>query len=304
MVDLLAESGVNTCNDWLTLLEDTEIDSTTLERVVKHVIKCGDKVVTVNDSTFASAKVLLPLVPPKTVNIELHREESNVHSLIFAHHTYSNLYLWHSFKQPHQQTVSHSLLSALPCNGLKALAGHLDGDVIRILSKFQHLKFLQLAIKDDHDAKIILPVISVACSSSLPNLQTLFVHVPISAVTPNSISMKLPDVIDMQYGFTGLSLVLSGVNETLMERVGQIARALRPNMWWYRFLMFPGCNMTADDWRCLLHKLEKAGVRVASRIGVPYPSPITHDEWKELSVLARSRNLGGFMTWPEERLWM
>ncbi|KAK8386046.1 hypothetical protein O3P69_010638 [Scylla paramamosain] len=302
VVDLLAESGVNTCNDWLTLLEDTEINYTTLERVVKHVIKDEKKAVTVNDSTITSAKVLLPLISPKELNIELHRKESNVHDVVFPHHTYSGLYLWHSFKQPHQQTISHSLLHALP-RGLETFVGHLDVDATLMLSKFQHLKYLQLAISDDHDANTILPAIHVACST-LPNLQRLFMHVPVCTVRPDSITIRLPDVIDMQHGFTGVSLVLSGVDETLMERAGRIARLLLPSIMWYGFLMFPGSNMTAEVWRRFLHELENTGVKVALRIGVPYPSLITVDEWRDLFTIARTRNLGGFMTWPEERLWM
>ncbi|MPD04032.1 hypothetical protein E2C01_099700 [Portunus trituberculatus] len=36
----------------------------------------------------------------------------------------------------------------------------------------------------------------------------------------------------MNYGFTGVSLVLSGVNAALMMRAGRIARLLRPNIRW------------------------------------------------------------------------
>ncbi|MPC50506.1 hypothetical protein E2C01_044335 [Portunus trituberculatus] len=65
VVDLLAESGLNSCNEWLKLLEDTEINYITLERVVKHVRKCKNEVISVDDSTISSAKNLLPLIPPK-----------------------------------------------------------------------------------------------------------------------------------------------------------------------------------------------------------------------------------------------
>ena len=54
--------------------------------------------------------------------------------------------------------------------------------------------------------------------------------------------------------------------------------------------------MIADDWQRFLYELDNADVRVASRIGVPYPCSITSDEWRELFMLAKTRRLGGLMT--------
>ncbi len=114
VVDLLAETGVENCGDWLSMLEDTEVNRTALDCVVRHITSDEEEMVTITDSTITSAKALLPLIPSKKVLIDLSRKESDVQGLIFEHHKYIGLYLHHQYKHPDQATLCDSLLRAMP----------------------------------------------------------------------------------------------------------------------------------------------------------------------------------------------
>ncbi|XP_063855569.1 uncharacterized protein LOC135097579 [Scylla paramamosain] len=65
VVDLLAETGVEDCGDWLSMLEDTEVNRTALDCVVRHITSDESEEITITDSTITSARALLPLIPSK-----------------------------------------------------------------------------------------------------------------------------------------------------------------------------------------------------------------------------------------------
>ena len=118
-MDLLHESGMEDCNDWLTLLQDAEVNRDVLERVALHISRresgAGERV-EINDSTVTSAVALLPLIPRKKVRIDIHRRETTTTDLILAlnNHSLTWLHLWHHYKEPTLPPASVSLLEAMP----------------------------------------------------------------------------------------------------------------------------------------------------------------------------------------------
>ncbi|XP_063852057.1 uncharacterized protein LOC135095202 [Scylla paramamosain] len=133
VVDLLAETGVKRCGDWLSMLEDTEVNRTALDCVVRHITSHESEEVTITDSTITSARALLPLIPSKVVWIKLSRKESDVQGLIFEHHKYTQLSLHHQYRHPDQATLSDSLLRAMPRSHLRWFTGHLSGAGTQLL---------------------------------------------------------------------------------------------------------------------------------------------------------------------------
>ncbi|KAK8371836.1 hypothetical protein O3P69_015713 [Scylla paramamosain] len=152
--------------------------------------------------------------------------------------------------------------------------GHLSGAGTQLLQEWRDLGVLSLAVCDQ-DAQEVLAAIS-AVHVSLPRLHILWVF-----------------------------LVLSGVDERLLEEAAQIAQLLQPTQRPYRSISFPGSSMKADVWPRCLHKLANAGVTVMRGVGIAAPrtSPIKEEEQRELHTLARTRMLRGFIVLPGELLW-
>ncbi|XP_063841226.1 uncharacterized protein LOC135089523 isoform X2 [Scylla paramamosain] len=298
VVDLLAESGIGRCNDWLSMLEDTEANSIALDCVVRHIISDERELVTITDSTITSARALLPLIPSKRVMIQLSRKESDVQGLIFEHHKYTELSLRHQYMHPDQAILHDFLLRTTPRSNLERFMGHLSAGGIQLLQECQGLWYLSLAVCDQ-DAQEVLTAIK-AVHPSLPRLRYLFLHVPVRTVRAQACTTRLPDC-------PWVFLVLSGVDETLLEKAAQIAQLLQPTQHPYWSITFPGSSMKADMWRRCLHMLANAGVRMGEGgfygIVAPQTSPITEEEQRELSVLAQTKMLGSFGRGPEERLW-
>ncbi|XP_063882874.1 uncharacterized protein LOC135112389 [Scylla paramamosain] len=171
VVDLLAETGVKDCDDWLSMLEDTEVNRTALDCVVRHITSDKREWVTITDSTITSARALLPLIPSKEVRIELSRKESDVQGLIFEHHKYTVLSLHHQYRHPDQATLCDSLLRAMPRSHLQRFMGHLSGAGTQLLQECRGLRWLYLAVCDQ-DAQEVLAAISgrprVAASARVP----------------------------------------------------------------------------------------------------------------------------------------
>lgn len=290
VVDLLAETGMKDCNDWLSVLEDTEVNRIALACVVKYITR-DKEVVKVTDNTINSAKALLPIISSKEVWIDLCRKESDMQGLIFEHHQYTELSLNHQYKHPDQVNHCDSLLCATPRCCLRVFKGHLSTAGTQLLQECQDLKVLHLAVCDQN-AQGVLSVIR-AIHPSLPRLSSLVLHIPIPAVRTDRCTMRLPDGLQV-------SLVLSGMNKKLLEKAARIAQALQPTMEGWRAIMFPGSSMTADVLQCLLEKLATAGVKVWSSVEgtldggilVPETSPITEEEERNLSSLAKTMSLG------------
>ncbi|KAK8372495.1 hypothetical protein O3P69_007840, partial [Scylla paramamosain] len=175
--------------------------------------------VTITDSTITSARALLPLIPSKEVWIKLSRKESDVQGLIFEHHKYTQLHLHHQYKHPDQATLCDSLLRAMPRSHLQLFTGHLSGAGTQLLQECRGLEVLRLAVCDQ-DAQEVLAAIS-AVHASLPQLRYLWLHVPVGAVRTQACTTRLP-------GGPLVSLVLSGVDERLLEEAAQIAQLLQP----------------------------------------------------------------------------
>ncbi|KAK8371721.1 hypothetical protein O3P69_018971 [Scylla paramamosain] len=298
VVDMLAETGVEDCDDWLSMLEDTEVNITALDCVARHVTSDERERVTITDSTITSARSLLPLISSKEVQIQLSRKESDVQGLIFEHHTYTGLSLRYQYKHPDQSTLCDSLLRATPRSHLGVFVGHLSGAGTQLLQECQRLWYLHLAVCDQDAQEVLAAIRDV--HSSLPQLGDLSLHVPVSAVRTQACTTRLPDC-------PRVYLMLSGMDETLLEEAAQIAQLLQPTQRPYWGIMFLGSRMKADVWRSCLDKLATAGVRVRGDYGggviAPHTNLMTEEEQRELSTLAQSRMLGGFLRWPEERLW-
>ncbi|XP_045122248.1 uncharacterized protein LOC123510868 isoform X2 [Portunus trituberculatus] len=230
VVDLLKESGMDSCRDWLVLLEDTEVNAIALKCVAEHIERDNDveEELIITDNTISSAMALLPIIPRKTLYIHNEKRDLDVHKLVqdCADHTISEMLHWHHYEHPILHITSDSSLRVLPKTRLRSFMGHLSDEGIRLLQDFKELQILYLTVSDEKDAQRLLSILPDACSS-LPTLSCLGLHIPVPAVASNALTTPLPDVTDDDNDHTVI-LVLSGVDETLRERAWRIAKALKP----------------------------------------------------------------------------
>ncbi|KAK8379723.1 hypothetical protein O3P69_019608 [Scylla paramamosain] len=275
VIDLLAETGAG-WDEWLSLVEDIDNESF-LQAIAHHVTKNPpDGTVQINDNTLTSAAALLPNTPTTTVELWLENEKVNVENVraLIDHHC-RELCLWHHYWHPGNITASDTVLRAIHRDCLERFMGHLSADCMALIPEC--LRELRLAVSSDEHAAS-LPAALTRAASSLPNLQWLFIHVPVAMVTPAVVPSPLPDI-------TRVDLILSGVNKSLLKEACQVAAALQPTAG-YGGIGFPQGRMEAAEWRDLLHLLAAEMVRVGRRGAVVIPEEtITWEEGRELEDL-------------------
>ncbi|XP_063852517.1 uncharacterized protein LOC135095549 isoform X2 [Scylla paramamosain] len=275
VIDLLAETGAG-WDEWLSLVEDIDNESF-LQAIAHHVTKNPpDGTVQINDNTLTSAAALLPNTPTTTVELWLENEKVNVENVraLIDHHC-RELCLWHHYWHPGNITASDTVLRAIHRDCLERFMGHLSADCMALIPEC--LRELRLAVSSDEHAAS-LPAALTRAASSLPNLQWLFIHVPVAMVTPAAVPSPLPDI-------TRVDLILSGVNKSLLKEACQVAAALQPTAG-YGGIGFPQGRMKAAEWRDLLYLLAAEMVRVGRRGAVVIPEEtITWEEGRELEDL-------------------
>lgn len=308
VVDLLQESGIERCDEWLGLLQDSEMNRDVLQRVAYRITKNSrgdddkdDEILEVRDSTVTSAATLLPLIPHKEVKIALHRKETPTTELWQAikNHSCTRLYLHHHYKHPSSPPASDSLLAPLPKSHLRNFMGHLSAGRISSLQECQQLVDLDLAVSSDIDAPTILSTLSDV-RPKLAQLSFLTLHVPIMSVTAEVLTTPLPDVF--AHDLPGVYLMMSEMDEHLLEKASRIAIALQPRMGEYRVINFPGCKMSVTHWKRLIELLADAKVRVRGSLWL-LANMLEEEEYRELRTLARRNGLGGIYSRSEEKLW-
>lgn len=304
-VDLLSEIGVKEVNDWLAVLEDTEVNSFALECVAKHVRSNNlrDEDVVVTDSTITSAAALLPIIPRKNVEVELHRDVPDVKEfhLVTTGHTCTAVRLWQHYKQPDVQHDSDSVLRVLCRYRLQEFTGRLSSQGIMLLRECLGLKKLRLAVLNDQDT----PAVLSAFTDVWPSFHTLncfWLSVPVKTVTPSLITCPLPDLLN-RYGTPLVRLVLSGTDENCVEKTWSIIEALRPRMKGYWAVLFHDTIMNASEWMRLISRMHYAGVRVESSVYISNNNTMTEQEEAELITFAKTRMLGGILRLDKELLW-
>ncbi|XP_050707723.1 uncharacterized protein LOC126992931 isoform X2 [Eriocheir sinensis] len=218
-VDLLQESGMRT-EIWMYVLADTEVNINAIRRVAHHINSDHNKGLFVDDSTLHIATALLPHIHRKNVFITLKRDQSGIETLSsgLSHNVLINLTLKHHFQHPRPDTSSFPLLQKLPRNDLNYFMGHLDADHLTLLPK--GLWALALVVAGDGHAQSLLPALE-HIRVLLPNLRLLDLHVPVSAVSTDSLTALPYDVHDV-------NLRLSGVDNEKMKAAVDVARALHP----------------------------------------------------------------------------
>ncbi|XP_063851975.1 uncharacterized protein LOC135095139 isoform X2 [Scylla paramamosain] len=268
VMDMLAETGVN-WEDWLSLVEDTDYNESFLQAIARHLTEnppVGK--VKIRDNTLASAAALLPHIPTTKVVLDLENKNVNVENVrALIDHQCSLLRLCHHYMHPGNLPASDIVLHALNRTSLKHFMGHLSADWVALLS--ESLEVLHLTVSSDEHAASLLTALTRA-TSSLPYLHWLCIHVPMTMVTSTAVPSPLPDI-------SSVSLVLSGVEQSLMEEACQVAVALQPTR-----------GMKAAEWRRLIHLLAAAQITVTGRLltGVWIPDEtITEEERRELGHL-------------------
>ena len=116
-MDLLANTGMEDCDDWLRLLQDTDVNTIALNHIARHIKNKGKKYETVNitDTTIASATALLPHIPRKNVIIVLlRRGDMSELCRATANHTLKELSLYHHYRNPDLPAASDNMLRDLP----------------------------------------------------------------------------------------------------------------------------------------------------------------------------------------------
>ena len=116
-MDLLANTGMEDCDDWLRLLQDTDVNTIALNHIAKHIKSEGKKYerVHISDTTIVSATALLPHIPRKNVRIRLHRRgDMSELCRATANHTLKVLWLHHHYRNPDLPAASDNMLRDLP----------------------------------------------------------------------------------------------------------------------------------------------------------------------------------------------
>ncbi|XP_050705370.1 uncharacterized protein LOC126990752 [Eriocheir sinensis] len=300
-VDLLQESGMNTTDDWLSMLADTEPALDIMLRVADHIDsnrdddddfdKYADNNIRVSEGTMHIATLLLPHIRRREVTIDLRRDQSGMKDLFAAlhHHKLIRLNLHHHFRHPRPDASSAPLLQQVPGRDLRGFTGQLDADHLTLLPR--GLKVLNLSVAGGSHARTLLPALG-HIRGTCPHLAGLNLHVPVSQVTVICFS-QLPDG-------PGVWLYLSGA--VRVQAAVAVAATLCPGQRGYRGIRFPGATLRADGWEAVLRGMKDRGVRVGVGVYVP-DCTITNDEKGLLNTLAESLLGCGFYRWTEEDLW-
>lgn len=299
---LLAENGAKSCNEWLSLMEDVQVNRTILEHVAKQVrnFPLEFETVQITDNNVTNATALLPLIPRKNVRVELKTKEIDLGDLrrALANHSCTWLVLWQHYKEPNVQPASDSLLRAIPRSHLEDFMGHLSPDCITLLNECRHLKYLGLAVSGDHDAPAILSALAQTLPS-LPLLRYFFLHIPVAAVTTDLLGpiICFPDSV-------GQFCVLPDVDETNIDKAVKVAVRFQSRVNGPIGLSFPRTKLKVDTWKYFLNKLADAGMITELGIRASDINDFTENDETELNNLARARNLGSFKRFPDDELWL
>ncbi|KAK8393259.1 hypothetical protein O3P69_013343 [Scylla paramamosain] len=299
-MDIIAETGVEGCDAWLSLLDD-EIMEDVSEHIAHHVKQVPpDTTVRITDSTLYNSIVLLPLVPFQWIEVDVRHQplDMDKFSRVMKGHKCTKLFLWHYYKHPLPGTpLSDSILQSVDTRYLLQFKGHLSADAMKFLPT--SLRRLYLGVSSNEHARSLLPALT-SNRQALPNLEYLFIHVPLEAIEPQVLTQPLPDAGSHRSG--GVVLTLSGVKGSQVEKAWRIAAALQ-NRRGYFGIRFPDCKMDIKDWSQLIEHLAEAKVRTGDGKIVAPDISITEEGWKFLMGLANRKLECDFDTVPEDMLW-
>lgn len=303
VMDIIAETGIEGCDAWLSLLDD-EIIEYVSERIAHHIKQVPpDTTVWICDSNMYNSIVLLPLLPPQWIQIDIRHQPFDVtkFSRAIKGHRCKKLFLWQHYKRPLPDTpFSDSMLQAIDRRYLLRFRGYLSADAMNLLPT--SLQRLYVAVSSTEHACSLLPALtSTRQALALPNLEYFFIHVLLEAVEPQALTQPLPDAGSRHSG--GVVLTLSGVKAGQVEKACRVAAALQSEKRGYLGIRFPDCKMDVIDWIQLIERLAEAGVRTGDgNIAAPDIS-VTAKEWKHLMGFANRKLDCDFDTVREDDLW-
>ncbi|KAK8392163.1 hypothetical protein O3P69_017635 [Scylla paramamosain] len=181
--------------------------------------------VRIEDTNIKILILLLPHLPPCEVHIDYDNDPgTSTDELIpvMSRHVCTSLSLQHHFRNLDPTTTSDLFLQQiLPRSRLEEFIGNLTEKGITLLPS--SLENVHLAVTDDDHAARALKALR-SRYRQLPSLRELNIHMPVAKVMPSSLAPVLPTRKKKK---VQINLLLSGVNDQLIEEAWLVAKALQ-----------------------------------------------------------------------------
>ncbi|XP_069937008.1 uncharacterized protein [Cherax quadricarinatus] len=177
VVHLLQESGMRDNDQWLHLLDNTNM-SPVIVKEISHLFNTKETI-EVHDGRVRSCVALLPHLSSCKVEIEIHGDPGDLPDLpdllaALTHHHCTQLELRHHYHHADTTTTDDNLLELLPHRShLEVFWGCLTGGGVRLLQECHNLRDLHLAVVSDHHAGCLLPQLHHTVTSTLHQLEWL-----------------------------------------------------------------------------------------------------------------------------------
>ncbi|KAK8720940.1 hypothetical protein OTU49_013012, partial [Cherax quadricarinatus] len=177
VVQLLQESGMRDNDQWLELLDNTNM-SPVIVKQISHLLNT-EKTIEVSDERVRSCVALLPHLSSCKVEINILDDPGDLPHLpdllaALTHHHCTQLLLWHHYYNADTTTTSDNLLELLQDRRhLEDFMGCLTGGGVRLLEECNKLRDFHLAVVSDYHAGCLLPQLHHTVTSTLPQLKRL-----------------------------------------------------------------------------------------------------------------------------------
>ncbi|XP_063867872.1 uncharacterized protein LOC135104402 [Scylla paramamosain] len=260
IVELLRESelGVRDDNQWFDLCELTKNDPVVISHISKHISKS----ITITDKRIEAALLMLQEAKPKEISVSISRKTKDIPELqdlmtrIADCESQLDLAFWLDFWEPDSLPGNDQQVRIISkrCS-LGKVVCHVSGSV---LAEMQGSSvYLNLAMTSDLAAQEVMDQLCNLKPNF--NLDGLCLH-----LTTN----VSPGVLKKMVGIGMLCLVVSGVQDSSIKTVCEMAKAIMPQNSILMDLRFPQAEVTYDGWYDLLKNVKKAQIGVA-HISIP-----------------------------------
>ncbi|XP_045127484.1 uncharacterized protein LOC123514006 [Portunus trituberculatus] len=291
IVELLKESelGVRDDNQWFDLCELTKNEPIVISHISRHISKS----ITITDKRIGAALLMLQEARPKEISVSICRKTRDIPELqdlmtrIADVESQLDLSFWEDFWEPDSLPSNDQQVRTVSkrCN-LGKVVCHVSGSV---LAEMQGTNvYLNLAVTSDVAAQEVM----VQLCNLRPNLKVNGLCLHLTTDVSPGVLRKMEDI-----GM--LCLAVSGVQDSSIMAVCEMAKAVMPPNSILMDLRFPRAEVTYLGWVNLLKTVKKARIGVA-HISIPEEVVLLQKEhdWlenfahKKIAIRCAFRRLG------------
>ncbi|XP_069936054.1 uncharacterized protein [Cherax quadricarinatus] len=282
VVQLLQESGMRDNDQWLELLDNTNM-SPVIVKQISHLLNT-EKTIEVSDERVRSCVALLPHLSSCKVEINILDDPGDLPHLpdllaALTHHHCTQLLLWHHYYNADTTTTSDNLLELLQDRRhLEDFMGCLTGGGVRLLEECNKLRDFHLAVVSDYHAGCLLPQLHHTVTSTLPQLKRLRVKMSAAVMSAAAVT-SLPSA-------RWVVLELTDVSDDIVSRACKLVQELHPQGG-YREITCNNSTVTEVGIQDMIHHLHHHSVKMKI-MSVETSVSITQQQYHRLATLAKT----------------